>query len=178
MPLTDFREPFKIVYKIYLQSRLAGTHGNSFSGFARCLGVSYGRVQTWREGKRWPGSEDIVLMHDRLGLSYQWLLTGTGEPLERDAASARDATSARDAASEREEALQRQVAALEQELLGLHRELSQTQKKLIEVLEHSAPGDAWEKIPGIPMAAPEIATGAPPRGAASSRASKRARNDA
>ncbi|MDE7241465.1 hypothetical protein [Desulfovibrio sp.] len=79
---------FTFVYEEYLKRPDAQTYGASFSGFARFLGVSNGRVQSWRENGKWPGTEDIALLRKKMGFAYHWLVTGEGEPYEVEAPSA------------------------------------------------------------------------------------------
>lgn len=72
---------FDFIYKEYLNQQEARSFGTSYAGFARFLGVSNGRVQTWREGGKWPGTEDIALLHKKMGFAYHWLVTGRRRPL-------------------------------------------------------------------------------------------------
>lgn len=50
-------------------------------GFCDFLGISAGKRQKWSQGQ-WPSAEDLEVLHDKLGFSYRWLITGEGDPFE------------------------------------------------------------------------------------------------
>lgn len=78
-----FKKNFDFIYNFFVQSTKAQEFGPSYSGFARFLGVSVGKIQAWREGGQWPKAPDIALLHKKMGFSYEWLVTGEGEPFEK-----------------------------------------------------------------------------------------------
>ena len=58
-------------------------------------------MQKWEKGQR-PTAPHIKLIHDKLGFSYDWLITGEGEPMDEQ---------------------QKQIEALEQEVKQLRTQL-------------------------------------------------------
>lgn len=77
-----FKKQFDLIHDIFKKSNHALEFGTSYSGFARFLGVSVGKVQAWREGGQWPKAQDIALLHRKMGFSYEWLVTGEGDPFD------------------------------------------------------------------------------------------------
>ena len=53
----------------------------NISGFCHFLNISAGKRQKWSMGQ-WPSAEDLAVIHDKLGFSYRWLVTGEGNPLD------------------------------------------------------------------------------------------------
>ena len=104
---------FDFIYKEYLNQQEARSFGTSYAGFARFLGVSNGRVQTWREGGKWPGTEDIALLHKKMGFAYHWLVTGEGDPYGQEEGT--PAISADDS-DEGVQAMQARMQEMEREL--------------------------------------------------------------
>lgn len=72
---------FKTLYKIFLDTIPQPLGGKSLTAFTNYLGLSRGKVDAWKAGQR-PKAEDLRLLHDKLGLSYRWLVTGEGDPFE------------------------------------------------------------------------------------------------
>lgn len=57
--------------------------------FCEFVGISAGKFQKWRCGQ-WPVAEDIESLHNKLGFSYRWLVTGEGDPFEEAPQRKRD----------------------------------------------------------------------------------------
>ncbi|MFI3270557.1 MAG: hypothetical protein R3Y11_00405 [Pseudomonadota bacterium] len=73
-------EHFGFIYEVFSNSDKFCVGKPSYGKFAKFLGVSVGKVQGWREAKQWPKAQDLKLLHNKLGLSYEWLVSGEGEP--------------------------------------------------------------------------------------------------
>lgn len=77
----NFSERFEIVYKKYCeQTEQLGIRPNE-TALARYLGVSKTTVQRWKSGQV-PASKDVKTIHDKLAFSYDWLISGEGEPMD------------------------------------------------------------------------------------------------
>lgn len=76
---------FDFVYQTFLNSNDSARGAKSYSAFARYLNLSLGKVQKWRESKQWPKAPDLAVLHDKLGFSYRWLVTGEGDPFNSHA---------------------------------------------------------------------------------------------
>lgn len=50
-------------------------------GFAEFLGIKRGKVYAWKEG-RFPAAEDLAILHEKLGISCEWMLTQKGSMRE------------------------------------------------------------------------------------------------
>lgn len=50
-------------------------------GFAEFLGVKRGKVYAWKGG-RFPAAEDLAILHKKLGISCEWLITQKGSMQE------------------------------------------------------------------------------------------------
>lgn len=87
-------------------------------GFCDFLGISPGKRQKWSQGQ-WPSAEDLENLHDKLGFSYRWLITGEGEPFEEDGPPPQ---------TEREAELQARLAELEREKEMLTAELREADR--------------------------------------------------
>lgn len=77
-----FKQHFEIIYKNFLDSTQSEKFGASYSGLARFLGMSVGKIQSWRELGKWPNTPDIAVLHEKMGFSYHWLITGEGDPFD------------------------------------------------------------------------------------------------
>ena len=77
-------EHFEFVYKIFLGSSHSIKFGQTYKGFAAFLGMSNGKIQKWRELRQWPKAHDLKILHEKLGFTYGWLVTGEGAPFEVD----------------------------------------------------------------------------------------------
>lgn len=95
--MNDWSQCYEIAYKKFCS--LADKTGDAATqrGFARFLGASQGKVKAWAGGQ-WPLASDLAVLAEKLGFSYQWLVTGEGEPEGRGRAAAGTPDSARNAA--------------------------------------------------------------------------------
>lgn len=57
--------------------------GLSQEKFAKTIGVSPGNVSSWESGKALPGAIALKLIHENLGYSVNWILTGKDEKVEK-----------------------------------------------------------------------------------------------
>lgn len=77
--MTDFSDRFEIIYQIFS----AGAEGKGYRvsklAMAKYLGITQGKMQSWESGQV-PKPDDLELLHNKFGLSYEWLLTGKGKP--------------------------------------------------------------------------------------------------
>ncbi len=78
---TSWHINYEMVYERFRS--LADSKGfkANVRGFCDFLEISAGKRQKWSLGQ-WPSAEDLEKLHDRLGFSYRWLITGEGEPFE------------------------------------------------------------------------------------------------
>ena len=82
----NFTQYFEIIYKNFkLKAASLGTKATN-RGFCELLSVTRGKLQKWKLGQ-WPSAEDIAAIHDNLGFSYEWLLTGEGDMFTSSAPS-------------------------------------------------------------------------------------------
>ena len=79
--MADFTQQFETIYKIFLERSAKDGSRPSKSALAKFLGVSNGKLQKWELGQV-PLPDDLEMLHRTFGLSYAWLITGAGEPLE------------------------------------------------------------------------------------------------
>ena len=100
-PMNSFEEQFKIIYQKFADWATSEGFKPNRTAFARHIGVSQGCMQKWEKGQR-PTAPHIKLIHDKLGFSYDWLITGEGEPMNEQ---------------------QKQIEALEQEVKQLRTQL-------------------------------------------------------
>ena len=77
--MKDFKKHFEFIYSQF--KKLAEDHGTVASrlGLARYLDLSHGKITAWDKGQ-WPSAEDCWLLHQKFGLSLEWLISGEGEP--------------------------------------------------------------------------------------------------
>ena len=52
--------------------------------FAKELGVAQGSITNWERGDNVIPEYIINLLESKYGMSKEWLITGTGEPIEQD----------------------------------------------------------------------------------------------
>lgn len=82
-----------------------GTRPNE-TALGRYIGVSKTTVQRWKGGQV-PAAKDIKTIHDKLGFSYDWLITGEGEMFDttaRELAAKDEALVAKDQVIEEKDA--------------------------------------------------------------------------
>ena len=99
-------------------------------GFCDFLDISAGKREKWSKGQ-WPSAEDLEKLHDRLGFSYRWLITGEGDPFE-EGGTLPEADLAQKAEEARVLGLENRVAELEQENADLRARLSSSETKALE----------------------------------------------
>lgn len=87
-------------------------------GFCDFLEISAGKRQKWSLGQ-WPSAEDLEKLHDRLGFSYRWLITGEGEPFEEKGSLPEEGA--------RVHALEARLQELEQENAALKAKLTSSE---------------------------------------------------
>lgn len=128
---------FDIIFEVYRShARTAGISPSNVS-FARFLGHDHdGRVRAWKKGQ-WPSAEDLWQMHQKLGFSLQWLVSGEGEPFDpaaSDPAAAQDASSgSAEEKISRIEQLETDIARKSEELEKAGRERDKLMLELLEV---------------------------------------------
>lgn len=122
----------------------------TFCGF---LNISTGKLQKWSKGQ-WPSAEDLETIHDKLGFSYSWLVTGEGDPFEESFIPYPTPDDTAELAN-----LRHEVSDLKEELMHSYREISrlgqelvatnEERRKLAERLERSkVDGSAERDNPG------------------------------
>ena len=77
--MLDFSHQFDIIYKTFAARALANNEPTSKLAFARFMEASQGRIQSWERGQ-FPRPDDLQRLHEKLGFSYHWLMTGEGDP--------------------------------------------------------------------------------------------------
>lgn len=104
----DFSQQFEIIYEKFSRWAKSDNRPSSKLAFSRYLDISQGRMQKWEAGQI-PRPADLKIIHDKLGFSYSWLVTGEGEP---DA----EATVPSPVSADDVMTLKRRIAELEAEL--------------------------------------------------------------
>lgn len=79
--MADFSQRFEMIYKIFLERAAKEGLRSSKAALAKYLGASSGKLQKWESGSL-PQQDDLQLLHALFGLSYAWLVTGEGEPID------------------------------------------------------------------------------------------------
>lgn len=74
-------EKHKIVYEFFCTVAPSKGVKSTNQGFCDYLGITSGKLHKWTKGQ-WPSAEDLEAIHDKLGFSYRWLITGEDEPFE------------------------------------------------------------------------------------------------
>lgn len=80
--MDDFKQRFEIIYKKYAGWGIQNGFKPSKLSFSRFLGVPQGTMQGWEYRGSLPTGKDLKTIHDKLGFSYDWLITGEGEPMD------------------------------------------------------------------------------------------------
>lgn len=83
LDMEDFKQQFEIIYKKFYDWGVANGFKPSKLAFSRFIGVSQGAIQNWEYKGTYPGAKDLKTIHDKLGFSYDWLITGEGEPMDK-----------------------------------------------------------------------------------------------
>lgn len=117
-------QQYKMVYNFFCSVALSKGFKPTLRGFCDCLGISMGKRQKWSQGQ-WPSAEDLETIHDKLGFSYRWLVTGEGDPFEDGGTLPGDAKETAvlslSRAQARLEDLEKEKTALEAELRDANR---------------------------------------------------------
>ncbi len=111
-------EQCKIVYNFFCSHAIEKGKKPTNRGFCDFLGITTGKVQNWSKGQ-WPSAEDLETIHDMLGFSYRWLVTGNGDPFDEDAHAHAD-TSETAALHARIAELEHEIGRLREALLSAH----------------------------------------------------------
>lgn len=79
--MDSFKQRFEIIYDYFYKNAGADGRQTSKLALSRLLGISQGKMQNWEKGQM-PAAADIKTIHDKLGFSYDWLITGQGPQFE------------------------------------------------------------------------------------------------
>lgn len=79
--MENFIQRFEIIYNFFCKKAEEDGRQTSKLALARLLGISQGKMQKWEKGQV-PASIDIKIIHEKLGFSYSWLITGEGPQFE------------------------------------------------------------------------------------------------
>jgi len=145
----NFSEQFDTIYEWYsVIARESGTIPSNLS-FSRFLNHEHdGRVRAWKRGQ-WPSAEDIWDIHQKMGFSLGWLVSGEGEPFAEHGPDTRPHTpeAGAEARVSRVEQLEREIAQRTKELAQtvderdkLLRELLDVQRENMMLLRERAAG--------------------------------------
>lgn len=115
--MADFSQRFEKIYRIFLERAAKDGLRTSKAALAKYLGASSGKLQKWEAGSL-PQQDDLQLLHRLFGLSYEWLITGEGEPFDAPPMTSQFDTD--------------RVAELEKENYALKTRLEQTEWELRE----------------------------------------------
>lgn len=83
----NWSEKYEIVYKNFCKINYLKEKTPTIRGFCNFLGISLGKRQKWELGQ-WPSADDLHTLHEKMGFTYQWLITGEGEPFDTPAIQA------------------------------------------------------------------------------------------
>lgn len=83
--MDDFKQRFEIIYKKYAAWGIQNGFKPSKLAFSRFLDVPQGTMQGWEYRGSLPTGKDLKTIHDKLGFSYDWLITGEGEQFDESA---------------------------------------------------------------------------------------------
>lgn len=114
---------YELVFRHFCSIALSIGYKPTTRGFCEFLQISAGKREKWSKGQ-WPSAEDLEKLHDRLGFSYRWLITGEGDPFE-EGGTLPEA----DIAKKAEEA---RIRGMEQRIRELEKELQESKAELAE----------------------------------------------
>lgn len=83
--MENFKDRFAIIYKRYYEWGIQNGFKPSKLGLSRFLNVPQGTMQNWEYKGKIPSGKDLKTIHDKLGFSYDWLISGEGEMLDQAA---------------------------------------------------------------------------------------------
>lgn len=81
LSVSDWSKHFKIIYDLFLKRSNSNGAKATNKEFCAFFNISAGKLQKWSQGQ-WPKAPDLAILHDKLGLSYRWLVTGEGDPFD------------------------------------------------------------------------------------------------
>lgn len=81
----EFSDRFEIIYQKYATWGEKNGFKPSKLAFSRFLGVFQTSMQRWEKGKI-PNPKELKTIHEKLGFSYDWLISGEGEMFDETAA--------------------------------------------------------------------------------------------
>ncbi len=149
----DWSYKCEMVYKTFCSVAASKDMKATNKTFCDFLNISTGKLQKWSKGQ-WPSAEDLETIHDKLGFSYSWLVTGEGDPFEESFIpyptpdDTAELMNLRHENSDLKEELMRsyrEISRLGQELVATNEE----RRKLVERLERSeVDGSAERDNPG------------------------------
>lgn len=133
----NFSHLYEIMCNLFYTTPHATTFGRTKLGLARFLGMSQGKTQSWEKGQ-WPKAEDLRVLHQKMGFSYRWLVTGEGDPFDDELSSCPPTLTANSEPlmHNRTETLERENAQL-RELLEAKNELLASKDKIIALHEEN-----------------------------------------
>lgn len=76
--MEEFKQRFEIIYKKFADWGIQNGFKPSKLAFSRFIGVFQATMQRWEKGQI-PSGKDLKTIHDKLGFSYDWLISGEGE---------------------------------------------------------------------------------------------------
>lgn len=82
--MNGFTHRFEIIYQKYAAWGRENGFKPSKLAFSRFVGVTQGAMQKWEKGTI-PSATVLKTIHDKLGFSYDWLITGEGEMFDEPA---------------------------------------------------------------------------------------------
>ena len=79
---TEFSERIGFVYDYFKENYFTyGAAKPTKEAFITFLGISRGKLQSWERGY-WPKDGDMRSVAQKMGVSFAWLMSGTGEPFD------------------------------------------------------------------------------------------------
>lgn len=74
----NWSKQYEIIYNIFCKKNHSNDNKPTIRGFCDLLGISLGKRQKWEAGQ-WPNADDLLVLHKKMGFSYEWLVTGEGD---------------------------------------------------------------------------------------------------
>lgn len=81
----DFKERFEIIFRKYAEWGRKNGFRPSKLALARFLDIPQATLQGWENRGSAPSGKALKTIHDKLGFSYDWLITGEGEMFDTQA---------------------------------------------------------------------------------------------
>ncbi len=114
----NWKQHFDFIYKNFIDIASSKEVKPTNKGFVEFIGITIGKFGKWSKGQ-WPSAEDLEALHKKMGFSYSWLVTGTGDPFDEDASAHAD-TSDTAALHARIAELEHEIGRLREALLSAH----------------------------------------------------------